>query len=80
MSMGAKRPPAGIVGVKGMSPKVRRIGAGLMFLTTLVAWPVSMLTFAKNEPPSILSLSWLALTLTCLDIWATTDVREKSED
>ena len=42
---------------------------------TLVLWPVSALTWAAGEPQFVLGLSWLAITLTCLDIAATTDVR-----
>lgn len=46
----------------------------------VVGWPVSMFTFAKNEPPAILSLSWGAMILTCLDIVSTQDVRKQQED
>lgn len=61
-----------------MSPRVRRRGAGVLFAVTLVGWPLS-LWLASGEPPLVLSLSWLALSLTALDIWATTDVRESKE-
>lgn len=34
----------------------------VLFGTSLVGWPLSMLTWAKNVPdPTTLSLSWLAL-------------------
>lgn len=39
-----------------------------------------MLTFASNEPVTVLGLSWLAITLTALDILATTDVRKEQDD
>lgn len=55
------------------SPKNRVIGAWVLLAITLVAWPLSILF--TDEPPFILSLSWLALTLTCADIIATTDIR-----
>jgi hypothetical protein len=38
-----------------------------------------MFTFAMTEPPVVLSLSWLAILLTCLDIAATTDVRAEQD-
>jgi hypothetical protein len=63
-----------------MKPLWRRRIAGFGFIATLILWPVSMFTFAKDEPPAILSLSWLALTLTAADIWATTDVRAEQDD
>lgn len=34
----------------------------VLFITSLVGWPISMLTWARNVPdPTTLSLSWLAL-------------------
>lgn len=62
-----------------MNPQWRRRVAGFGVLVTLVLWPVSLFTFAKDEPPWVLSLSWLALTLTAADIFATTDVRAEQE-
>jgi hypothetical protein len=62
-----------------MSPKWRRRLAAFAFVATLVLAPVSAFTFAKDEPPTVLALSWLALTLTIADIWSTSDVRTKQE-
>jgi hypothetical protein len=45
----------------------------------LVGWPISALTFAAGEPPAILGLSWLAITLTALDILSTQDVRREQD-
>lgn len=36
-----------------------------------------MLWWAKDEPPFVLSLSWLAITLTALDILFTAQVKEE---
>ena len=38
-----------------------------------------MFTFAKEEPPAVLSLSWFAVALTSVDIIATSDVRKEQE-
>ena len=62
-----------------MNPTARKRGAWLLLGVTLVLWPVSMFTFAKDEPPSVLALSWVAIALTALDIIATADVREKED-
>jgi hypothetical protein len=59
-----------------LSPTTRaRVARWLCFLA-LVAWPVSQVTVARNEPPFTLGLSWLAIVLTFADLAATTDVRE----
>lgn len=58
-----------------MSPKWRRRLAAGLLVATLIGWPVSLFTVAKGEPAWVLSLSWLALTLTAADIVASTDVR-----
>lgn len=44
---------------KRLSPE--EIIAWGMLIGSLVMWPISMFTFAKDEYPVTLSLSWLAL-------------------
>jgi hypothetical protein len=51
-----------------------------MILATLILWPVSAFTFAKDEPKTVLGLSWFAITLTAIDVWSTTDVRTEQEE
>lgn len=63
-----------------MSPTWRRRLAWVLLVGSLVGWPVSMFWFARSEPPFVLSLSWLALTLTALDILQSADVRVQQED
>lgn len=60
-----------------MRPVLRVRLAWALLVATLVGWPASLVL--TNEPATILSLSWLALTLTCLDIVATADVRAANE-
>lgn len=60
--------------------RARIIGAWVLLIASIIGWPVSALTFAKDEPQFILGLSWLAITLTALDILGTQDVREQHED
>lgn len=57
--------------------KFRIIGAWVLLIGSLILWPVSALTLAKEEPPFVLSLSWLAIILTAVDILSTQDVRDK---
>lgn len=59
-------------------PRIRFHGAVVLLVASIVGWPLSALTFARAEPQFILGLSWLAITLTALDIMATTDVRKQT--
>lgn len=55
--------------------RARLISAWTLLVGSLIGWPVSALTVAKDEPPFVLGLSWLAIILTAADLLATTDVR-----
>jgi uncharacterized membrane protein YfcA len=61
------------------NPKHRLKLAWLLLIACFAGWPLSAVTFAKHEPLWVLSLSWLALILTALDIIATVDVRKEQE-
>jgi hypothetical protein len=63
-----------------ITPQARRRGALVALLASLVGWPVSALTFAHGEPPAILGLSWLAVSITAVDVLLTTDVRKEVDD
>lgn len=54
--------------------------AALLLLISLIGWPVSSVTFAKNEPPTVLGLSWLAISITALDVLFTSQVHEKQDN
>lgn len=51
----------------------------ILVVVSLIGWPVSAMTVAKDEPQFILGLSWLAITLTAADILSTQDVRVEQE-
>lgn len=53
--------------------------AWCLLTVSLIGWPLSALTFAQGEPPVVLGLSWLAITLTALDIVSTQDVRKQQD-
>lgn len=61
-------------------PRVRIRLAWTLLCASVVGWPLSALTVASDEPQFVLGLSWLAITLTAMDILATTDVRREQED
>jgi len=54
--------------------------AWIMLIVSLIGWPVSVVWLAPDEPIFILSLSWLAITITAWDIVSTADVRVKQEE
>ena len=61
-------------------PRMRVRAAAWLLGLSLVGWPLSAFTFAREEPQAVLGLSWLAITFTAVDILATTDVRANEED
>lgn len=60
-------------------PALRVRVALWLLVVCIFGWPLTALTLFRDEPQGILGLSWLALILTCLDILATTDVRDKQD-
>ena len=63
-----------------MNPRTRRTAAIVLVVLSVIGWPVSALTVARDEPQFVLGLSWLAITLTALDVALTADVRTEQED
>jgi len=57
------------------SPRFKLGVAWVLFVGSLIGWPLSI--WLTEEPPFILSLSWLALTLTSWDIIMTTALHAK---
>ncbi len=60
--------------------RARLIVAWVLLVGAVIGWPVSQLTFAKDEPPFVLALSWLAIILTAWDVLNTADVRNQQDD
>jgi drug/metabolite transporter (DMT)-like permease len=58
---------------------VRLYVAWVLLIGSLIGWPLTQFTIAKEEPPFILGLSWLAIILTAADLLSTTDVRHKED-
>lgn len=56
-------------------PRHRRHVAAVLLVSSLAGWPLSALTIARDEPQVVLGLSWLAITITALDVLFTADVR-----
>lgn len=63
-----------------LSPVSRLRLAWIVVAISIVGWPMSALTWASEEPQFVLGLSWLALTITALDVLSTSDVRAEQDD
>lgn len=52
----------------------------LVLLTvSVLGWPLSALTFARHEPATVLGLSWMAITITAVDVLFTSRVHEAQQ-
>ena len=60
--------------------KAEVILAWTLLIGSLVGWPLSALTWAKDEPQFILGLSWLAITLTALDFLKSARVHRDQQE
>lgn len=63
-----------------LSPITRLRIAWVIIALSIVGWPLSGVTFAAGEPPAILGLSWLAITITALDVVSTSDVSAEQKE
>lgn len=67
-----------------MSQRARRIRiilAWTLLIGSLIGWPISLLSWAKDEPPFVLSLSWLAIVVASAELLTASQVhREQGED
>jgi uncharacterized membrane protein YfcA len=48
--------------------------AWVLLVGSLIGWPITALTVARDEPQFVLGLSWFAITLTALDFLKTSRV------
>jgi hypothetical protein len=58
--------------------RARTIAAWCLLIGSTIAWPVTQLTIAKDEPPFTLGLSWLAIILTSMDLLTSSQVHEEN--
>jgi len=53
--------------------------AWALLVASVLGWPISAMTFARGEPPTVLGLSWAAISITALDVLFTSQVHEKQD-
>lgn len=69
-----------------MTPATRAKLAKCLLVLSLIGWPATHILMIVTDPPEnswvfhvLLAISWLAITLTALDIVFTSDVRKEQE-
>ncbi len=60
--------------------RARTIAAWILLIGSLIGWPTSMLTVARDEPPFVLSLSWLAIVIEAGSLLTASQVRENQKN
>ncbi len=59
--------------------RARTVTAWVLLAGSLIGWPVSMFTLAADEPPFVLSLSWLAIVIEAASLLTASQVRENQD-
>lgn len=54
--------------------------AWTLLIGSLIGWPITAYTVARNEPQFILGLSWFAITLTAMDLLKSSRVHRDQEE
>jgi hypothetical protein len=54
--------------------------AWVLLVGSLIGWPASALVWARDEPQFVLGLSWLAITLTAMDLLKTSRVHRDQDE
>lgn len=60
--------------------RIRVLIAFWMIPASLILWPISAVTFAKDEPMAVLALSWAAITLTAVDVLTSSQIHEEGSN
>jgi hypothetical protein len=59
--------------------RARVVAAWTLLIASLIGWPLSHLTFARDEPTVTLALSWLAIVLVAADLLTTAQLHEQQD-
>jgi hypothetical protein len=60
--------------------RARTAAAWILLVGSAAGWPISMLTWARDEPPFVLSLSWLAIVVEAANLLTASQVRQAQAD
>ena len=57
--------------------RARTVAAWILLIGSLIGWPVSALTVARDEPPFVLGLSWLAIVLCSAELLTASQIHQE---
>lgn len=60
--------------------RLRTVAAWILLTGSLLGWPISMLTWARDEPPFVLGLSWLAIVIESASLLTGSQIHESQDD
>lgn len=57
--------------------RARTIAAWILLVGSIAGWPISAFTWAAEEPPFVLGLSWLAIIIGAAELLTGSQIREE---
>lgn len=80
--MGRARDEAGaaVAQADRLIGRARTVAAWVLLVGSLIGWPVSMATVARDEPPFVLSLSWLAIVIEAASLLTSSQIHEEQKN
>ena len=60
--------------------RARTVAAWVLLVGSLIGWPVSMFTLAADEPPFVLSLSWMAIVIEAASLLTSSQIHEEQKN
>jgi ribose/xylose/arabinose/galactoside ABC-type transport system permease subunit len=60
-----------------MMRRARTVAAWVLLVGALIGWPLSAFTWAKDEPPFVLGLSWLAIIIGAAELLTGSQIHEE---
>jgi hypothetical protein len=60
--------------------RARTIAAWVLLIGSCIGWPVSAFTWAADEPPFVLGLSWLAIVISSAELLTSSQIHEDQQE
>jgi uncharacterized membrane protein len=60
--------------------RARVIAAWTLLVLSVIGWPLSALTLARNEPQFVLGLSWMAIVIEAANLLTSSQVHEEQAE
>lgn len=60
--------------------RARVVAAWVLLVGSIVGWPLAAFTFARDEPPVVLSLSFLAIVIEACSLLTASQIHADADD